>query len=98
MEPDDLEEMYDFIYVRFVLTHLTDPAGALANLSSKLVPGGALVVEDIDFTGHFCHPDSPAFRRYVEWYSRRCSCAAPTRTSVRGYPACSPMPGSTRSR
>ena len=70
MDPDAFEVGYDFIYVRFVLTHLTDPAGALANLTSKLVPGGVLVVEDIDFTGHFCHPDSPAFRRYVEWYSR----------------------------
>jgi hypothetical protein len=29
-----------------------------------------LVVEDIDCTGHFCEPDSSAFRRYVELYTR----------------------------
>jgi SAM-dependent methyltransferase len=61
---------YDFIYVRFVLTHLADPAAGLAALCARLAPGGVLVVEDIDFTGHFCHPDSPAFRRYLELYTK----------------------------
>jgi len=37
-------------------------------MRASLAPGGALVVEDIDFSGHFSHPDSPAFRRYQEWY------------------------------
>jgi predicted O-methyltransferase YrrM len=69
MEPAG-DDGYDLVYVRFVLTHLTDPAGAVANAVSRLAPGGALVVEDIDFTAHFCHPDSPAFWRYVDWYSR----------------------------
>jgi hypothetical protein len=31
-------------------------------------PGGLVVVEDIDFAGHFCYPDCPAFWRYVELY------------------------------
>ena len=69
MEPAGDDDGYDLVYARFVLTHLTDPAGALANIVERLAPGGALVVEDIDFTGHFCHPDSPAFWRYVTWYS-----------------------------
>jgi SAM-dependent methyltransferase len=60
---------FDFVYIRFVLTHLTDPAGALANVVEQLAPGGTVVVEDIDFTGHFCHPDSTAFRSYVRWYT-----------------------------
>src|SRR5262249_36132350 len=33
-------------------------------------PGGAVVVEDIDFTGHFCHPDCPALWRYVAFYTQ----------------------------
>jgi SAM-dependent methyltransferase len=60
---------YDLIYARFVLTHLTDPGRAVKNLMDQLAPGGALIVEDIDFSGHFCHPDSSAFWRYVEWYT-----------------------------
>jgi SAM-dependent methyltransferase len=60
---------YDVVYARFVLTHLPDPAGALAWMLAQLRPGGVAVVEDIDFRGHFCEPDSPAFRRYVELYT-----------------------------
>jgi len=33
-----------------------------------LKPGGMLAVEDIDFTGYFCHPSHAAFTRYVELY------------------------------
>ncbi len=31
-------------------------------------PGGTVAIEDIDFAGHFSHPDCPAFRRYQELY------------------------------
>jgi hypothetical protein len=33
-----------------------------------LRPGGLLIVEDIDFTGHFTYPESAAFRRYHDLY------------------------------
>jgi SAM-dependent methyltransferase len=59
---------FDVIYSRFLLTHLPDPVAAISRMRNWLNPGGALVVEDIDFTGHFCHPDSPALRRYVDLY------------------------------
>lgn len=62
-------ERYDLIYVRFVLSHLTDPAAGLAALTARLAPGGAIVAEDVDFSGHFCHPASAAFTRYVGLYS-----------------------------
>jgi len=62
-------ERYDLIYVRFVLTHLPDPAAGLAALCARLAPGGMIVVEDIDFSGHFCHPDSAAFGRYLALYT-----------------------------
>jgi SAM-dependent methyltransferase len=63
-------QLYDVIYARFLLTHLPDPARALACARSRLAPGGVLIVEDIDFAGHFCHPQSDAFWQYVEWYSQ----------------------------
>jgi len=31
-------------------------------------PGGTIVVEDIDFGGHFCDPHCDAFYRYTELY------------------------------
>ena len=69
MEPPADDEQFDLIYVRFLLTHLPDPAFALAHLCARLAPGGALVVEDIDFTGSFCYPENASFRRYVQLYS-----------------------------
>jgi SAM-dependent methyltransferase len=66
--PPPGEERFDIVYARFLLTHLPDPASALEHMHAWLSPGGALVVEDIDFSGHFSEPDSPAFRRYQEWY------------------------------
>ncbi len=63
------EPEFDIIYARFLLTHLPNPAAVIAKMQSWLKPGGMLVIEDIDFTGHFCHPESAAFRRYVELYT-----------------------------
>jgi SAM-dependent methyltransferase len=59
---------FDFVYARFLLTHLADPAAAVRVLRQHLRPGGTLAVEDIDFTGHFTYPDSAAFHRYCELY------------------------------
>jgi predicted O-methyltransferase YrrM len=66
----DLEPAFDVAYARFLLSHLNDPLRALATMRQALRPGGVLVVEDIDFTGHFCHPGSAAFQRYVELYTQ----------------------------
>ena len=63
------ETKFDMIYGRFILTHLQDPASVLAHMAQALRPGGIMVFEDIDFTGHFCYPASAAFNRYVELYS-----------------------------
>ena len=60
---------FDLAHARFVLTHLADPARALANMRAALRPGGAMLVEDIDFRGHFAYPESAALARYVELYS-----------------------------
>jgi SAM-dependent methyltransferase len=66
--PPTGDERFDLVYARFLLTHLPDPTGALEHMRAWLAPGGTFVVEDIDFSGHFAQPDSPAFRRYQEWY------------------------------
>lgn len=63
------DDRYDFIYVRFVLTHLRDPGAALSRFFDQLKPGGILAVEDIDFGGHVCYPPSNAFDKYIEIYS-----------------------------
>lgn len=59
---------FDRVYARFLLTHLSDPAGAIAAFVRHLRPGGLVAVEDIDFEGSVAFPASPAFTRYRELY------------------------------
>jgi ubiquinone/menaquinone biosynthesis C-methylase UbiE len=65
---------FDLIHARFLLTHLPDPELALHNMREALLPGGVVVVEDIDFSGYFCYPECAAFRRYVELYTKTVRC------------------------
>jgi ubiquinone/menaquinone biosynthesis C-methylase UbiE len=58
-----------FVYVRFVLTHLPEPEALLRRAMEALSPGGTIVIEDIDFGGHFCDPHCDAFYRYSELYA-----------------------------
>jgi len=59
---------YDLVFGRFVLTHLRDPENALRRMVQAARPGGVVVVEDIQFAGHFAYPPCPAFDRYVTLY------------------------------
>jgi SAM-dependent methyltransferase len=65
----EADREFDAVYARFLLTHLKDPAEALAGMRQMLRPGGVAIVENIDFTGYFCHPDAAALWRYVELYT-----------------------------
>jgi ubiquinone/menaquinone biosynthesis C-methylase UbiE len=59
---------FDVVYARFLLTHLHNPASVVATFYQCLNPGGLVIVEDIDFSGHFVFPESKAFQRYHELY------------------------------
>lgn len=62
------DSVYDLIYCRFVLTHMSDPASVVGRMLRAVRPGGTLVVEDIDFQGHFCYPGCHAFDEYLRLY------------------------------
>jgi SAM-dependent methyltransferase len=59
---------FDLVHARFLLSHLRDPAAALAAMVDSLAPGGLLLLQDIDFAGHFCWPPAPVHDRYLELY------------------------------
>ena len=64
----DAEGEFDVVYSRFLLAHLADPAAAMDRLVAAARPGGLVVMEDIDFSGAFCHPESRAYRRFFELF------------------------------
>jgi ubiquinone/menaquinone biosynthesis C-methylase UbiE len=62
------ESQYDCIYSRFLLTHLADPLQVLHQMLQAVRPGGLVLIEDIDFGGHFCQPPCASFDTYVRLY------------------------------
>ena len=61
-------ETYDLAYARFLFSHIHNPAQLLRVLHRALRPGGSVVIEDVDFRGHFCEPPNEAYDRYVQLY------------------------------
>jgi SAM-dependent methyltransferase len=68
LEPIPGDDRFDVVYARFILSHVPDPAALVANLRTRLAPGGVMILEDVDSSGTFCHPPSEAYRRFVELY------------------------------
>jgi len=67
---DDIGSIFDIVYARFLLTHLDDPSQAVAAFYRYLRHGGLVILEDIDFNGHFTYPESEAFQQYRELYCK----------------------------
>ena len=59
---------FDVAYARCLLSHLAGREQVLDRMIRAVRPGGAMVLEDVDFGGAFCHPRCPAFDRYCELY------------------------------
>jgi 2-polyprenyl-3-methyl-5-hydroxy-6-metoxy-1,4-benzoquinol methylase len=51
------------VYARFILTHMNEPDDFLAHAMAALVPGGRIVMEDIDYAGCFSDPALTAVER-----------------------------------
>lgn len=58
-----LNQTFDLVYARYLLSHQPDVLPQMVKVSRNLV-----VVEDIDFPGHVWDPECPALERYVELY------------------------------
>jgi SAM-dependent methyltransferase len=61
---------FDLAYARFLLSHLPDPAAALAHLIGAVRPGGVVAVQDIDYSDGFCHPPNAAYDFAWDLYPR----------------------------
>ncbi|MCB9345664.1 MAG: methyltransferase domain-containing protein [Lewinellaceae bacterium] len=61
---------YNLIYARFLLSHLHYARQLLKSIYQGLVPGGRVLIEDTDFSGHFCFPENNEFQSYVNLYQQ----------------------------
>jgi ubiquinone/menaquinone biosynthesis C-methylase UbiE len=61
---------YDLVYCRFLLQHLSRPVDLLERMWAAARSGGAIVVEDADFDGMFCHPPNEGFEFFKRLYPR----------------------------
>ena len=57
---------FDAVFVCFVLEHLADPPGALAELKRVLRPGGTIAVIEGDHGSAYFHPDSGFARKAIQ--------------------------------
>jgi ubiquinone/menaquinone biosynthesis C-methylase UbiE len=48
--------VYDLVYARFLLSHLSEPERCLEAMVRACNVKGAIVLEDVDFAGSFCYP------------------------------------------
>lgn len=62
----EVTEKFDLVFARILLSHLSNPADVLAKMRRMLNPSGVVIVEDVDYSGYYCYPDLPAFRRCIE--------------------------------
>jgi 2-polyprenyl-3-methyl-5-hydroxy-6-metoxy-1,4-benzoquinol methylase len=65
----DYKNQFDVAYSRFLLSHLQQPQLVLNKMAKSVKTGGRVIVEDIDFSGPFCHPSCDAFSDYVNYFS-----------------------------
>jgi ubiquinone/menaquinone biosynthesis C-methylase UbiE len=64
------DDEFDAAYARFLLSHLKKPMDALLKMKQGIKTGGKIIVEDVQFIGHFCYPRCDAFDRYVNYYTQ----------------------------
>ena len=60
------EDVFDHIFICFVLEHLSDPVAALRHLRTLLEEGGSLTAIEGDHGSFYCYPESPEARRTVQ--------------------------------
>jgi ubiquinone/menaquinone biosynthesis C-methylase UbiE len=63
------DDRFDIAYSRFLLSHLRQPELALQNMLKSAKPGARIIVEDVEFSGHFCYPSCKAFDSYIKYYT-----------------------------
>jgi ubiquinone/menaquinone biosynthesis C-methylase UbiE len=60
------DQSFDFVFTRFLLTHIVEPAIVLQEMLRVCKVGGIVAVQEPDLITHFSYPHSPAYATYAE--------------------------------
>lgn len=62
----ELDELFDLVFSRFVLIHLSDPIKALRTIYDVLKKGGRIACEEPIISAAFCTPSKESFTKHIE--------------------------------
>ena len=63
-------QTYDLVFARFLLSNSKNPFQQLKEIYQMLTTEGRILLEDLDFTQHYCFPSNYIFYRYIELFTR----------------------------
>lgn len=64
----DFENEFDFVYTRFLLSHLKEPLEAIKKMKDAARSGGKIIAKDIQMSNQFSYPPNNTFDRYSKLY------------------------------
>lgn len=67
--PGDLgrDQPFDALVGRLIMLYLSEPASVLADLASRVRPGGLIVLQEFDMSVAGSHPEAPLYNQCGEW-------------------------------
>src|SRR6476659_3774977 len=64
------DNSFDFVFARYLLMHLSEPEAVLKEMLRVCKSGGAVAVQEPDFSFQWCYPDSWAYERLPDLFRR----------------------------
>ena len=64
------DNSFDFVFARYLLMHLPEPEAVLKEMLRVCKSGGAVAIQEPDFSFQRCYPDSWAYQRLPGLFSR----------------------------
>jgi ubiquinone/menaquinone biosynthesis C-methylase UbiE len=64
------DNSFDFVFARYLLMHLSEPEAVLKEMLRVCKSGGVVAVQEPDFSFQQCYPDSWAYERLPDLFSR----------------------------